>query len=276
MKKALFFLGRLPATSFDFVQTFYLGKRRQTTSGLMISFDDGPSPLSTPYILQELRAIRNREGLPVKAGFFLIGKDKLGSRRFDIWSGRRQVRRASSNRMRNHLWRAPSAENHPEIVRAIQEAGHCVLVHSQHHKDLAACSLQEIETEVIGCHETLVAAGAKPARYFRPPYLSMPAIPPDSRLIKEGWKIISGISSGDAHPWATEESVVECCIRRIKRGQGRVVLIFHDFRSLPAHRLDIGKIIEGLTRAGYSMEDFDPEVLAVPLMPQRLRSAIRK
>jgi peptidoglycan-N-acetylglucosamine deacetylase len=227
----------------------------------MISFDDGPCPQSTPHILDELRAIRNREGLPLRAGFFLIGKDKSGSRRFDIWAGRRKPRSPSASPSPRPSWPVPSAETYPEIVRAIEESGHYAMVHSQHHKDFTTCTVQEIEAEIAGCHETLVAAGAKPRRYFRPPYLSMPKIPLNSRLFKEGWRLITGISSGDTHPWATEDSVINCCMRRIKRHNGPVALIFHDFRGLPAYRLSIGTIVEGLVKAGYSIEDFDPDGL---------------
>jgi peptidoglycan/xylan/chitin deacetylase (PgdA/CDA1 family) len=219
-------------------------------------------------VLNELKSIRNSKGLPLKAGFFLIGKDKSGSRRGDIWSGRKRLRRFPCFPMLNDPLPSSSAADYPHIVRAIEEAGHCALVHSQCHKDLATCSLQEIETEVTGCYETLVGAGAKAGRYFRPPYLSMPAIPPDSRLIEEGWKMVLGISSGDTHPWATEESVVECCIRRIKRVPGRVVLIFHDFRGLPAYRFSIGRIVQELMGAGFLIEDFDPEAAAEPLSTQ--------
>jgi peptidoglycan/xylan/chitin deacetylase (PgdA/CDA1 family) len=226
----------------------------------MISVDDGPCPQSTPYILDELRTIRNREGLPLKAGFFLIGKDKSGSRRFDIWSGRRRLRSFSPLGL-GHPWPISSAQLYPEIVRTIEEAGHYAMVHSQHHKDFSTCSHEEIEAEITGCHETLVAAGAKPRRYFRPPYLSMPKIPLNSRLFREGWRLITGISSGDTHPWATEGSVINCCMRRIKRHHGPVALIFHDFRGLPAYRLSVGTILEGLAKAGYSIEDFDPEGL---------------
>jgi peptidoglycan-N-acetylglucosamine deacetylase len=267
-RKIIFFLGRLPTTVLDCARTFLYSKRDRVASSVMISFDDGPCPQSTPYILDELRAIKNREGLPLKAGFFLIGKDKSGSRRFDIWSDRRRSKVPSGSLALRCPWPVPSAEAYPEIVRAIEEAGHYAMVHSQRHRDFATCRIEEIEAEIMGCHETLVAAGAKPHRYFRPPYLSMPKIEPDSRLIREGWRLVTGVGSGDTHPWATEGSVINCCMRRTKRHHGPVVLIFHDFRGLTAYRLSIGRIVGGLIRAGYLIEDFDPEVLSKPLSIQ--------
>lgn len=265
VKKALFFLGRLPTAMFDWTLTLFLSKGGQATSSFMISFDDGPCPESTLYLLDKLKTIRNGKGLPVKAGFFLVGKDKAGSRRLDIWSGRRELKRMSSAEGTIGHWGHPSAESYPEIVRAIESEGHFAMVHSQHHRDLSTCTMEEMEKEVVGCYEALVAAGARPYRYFRPPYLSMPEITGDSQLAREGWKLVSGISSGDTHPWATESSVVCCCVRRMKRHTGPVALIFHDFRALPAHRLRIDLILSGLTKAGYGIEDFDPERLGGPL-----------
>lgn len=265
IRRTLFSLGRAPTTAFDWVQTVLSHIEGTAASGFMISFDDGPHPLSTPYILDTLKTIKNRDGLPARAGFFLVGEDKSRSRRFDIWSGLRKGRRVHPSTELGDHGEGPSAESYPELVRAIEKEGHYSMVHSQHHRDLNACTIEEMEAEIIGCHETLVAAGARPYRYFRPPYLSMPKIPRHSRLFREGWVQISGVSSGDTHPWATEGSVVRCCMRRLKRYKDPVVLIFHDFRGLPAHRLDFGAIFRELTKAGYAIEDFAPERLCAPL-----------
>ena len=228
----------------------------------MISFDDGPTSLSTPYILEQLRAIKNSAGRPVAAGFFLIGKDKSGSRLFDIWSCEKKIRFPFTSRFRDDLCPDPGVEGNAGIVRAIERDGHYVLVHGQHHADLRRLNPEEVESEVLGCYEDLVKAGARPLRLFRPPYLSNPTIPSDSILIRDGWKIVSGVPSGDASPFAVEKSVVESCRKSIERASVYpVLLIFHDFRGLPGHRFDFKKIIGALIDSAYKLQDFDPETV---------------
>ena len=117
-----------------------------------------------------------------------------------------------------------------------------------------------MESEVLGCYEDLLKAGTRPLKFFRPPYLSNPALPPDSTLIRDGWKIISGVPSGDGSPFADEGSVVARCRKSIEQASVYpVLLIFHDFRGLPGHRFDFKRIIGALIDSAYELRDFDPE-----------------
>jgi peptidoglycan/xylan/chitin deacetylase (PgdA/CDA1 family) len=235
---------------------------RSEGKSFMISFDDGPARSSTPYILGQLRGILNSAGYPVRVGFFLIGKDKSKSRIFDIWSCEKKIRLPFTSRFRDDICPDPGIEENPDIVRAIELDGHYVLVHGQHHADLSRLARDEVESEVLGCYEELMKAGARPLKFFRPPYLSNPAIPSDSILVREGWKIVSGVPSGDGSPFADEESVTKSCRRSIERaGTYPVLLIFHDFRGLPGHRFDFRKIIGTLTSSAYELLDFNPETM---------------
>ena len=239
---------------------------KSDAKSFMISFDDGPARLSTRYILEQFTAIKNSADRPVRVAFFLIGKDKSKSRAFDIWSCERKIRLPFFSRFRNDLCPDPGIGDNPEIVGAIELNGHYALIHGQRHADLSRLSSEEIESEVLACYEELQNAGAKPLRLFRPPYLSDPAIRSDSVLIRDGWKTVSGVPSGDGSPFADEGSVVDSCRKSIERaGSYPVLLIFHDFRGLPMHRLNFRRIIGALIDSGYELHDFDPEIVGRPL-----------
>ncbi|MBY0357804.1 MAG: polysaccharide deacetylase family protein [Candidatus Obscuribacterales bacterium] len=101
------------------------------TKPVHLTFDDGPHPETTPYLLELL------EKENIKATFFLIGKQ---------------------------------AEKHPELVSQIDKAGHKLGNHSYSHKFLPYLSNKKIEQEIDqASHCILEATGSAPL-LFRPPY----------------------------------------------------------------------------------------------------------
>lgn len=101
---------------------------------IVLTFDDGPNPRTTPQILQILRR-RN-----LKAIFFVLGIQ---------------------------------AQKYPELVKQIHDEGHLVGNHSYSHKNLAQLSDAKIRDE-IGRTSNLIESitGRRPA-YLRPPYGAM-------------------------------------------------------------------------------------------------------
>jgi peptidoglycan/xylan/chitin deacetylase (PgdA/CDA1 family)/uncharacterized membrane protein YbhN (UPF0104 family) len=98
---------------------------------MAITFDDGPSPDTTPRILDALREAGK------KATFFVLGRH---------------------------------AEAHPEIVRRIVEEGHEVANHTYSHRILVFASRRTIADELWRTQEVLEACGADHLRYFRAPH----------------------------------------------------------------------------------------------------------
>lgn len=133
--------------------------------GVALTFDDGPSPSSTPKILDLLDAAK------AKATFFVIGK---------------------------------KAEKHPELVREILARGHAVALHSYaHHRLFSLKSARYVRDDLKRAIEVLSAiTGDKPA-LFRPPIgHSNPTI---ARVVKElglevvGWSVraLDGLAAAD-------------------------------------------------------------------------------
>ncbi|MGH3430496.1 MAG: polysaccharide deacetylase family protein [Mycobacteriales bacterium] len=120
--------------------TFLPGLRRRLLPALAgmgdsahvaLTFDDGPSPHSTPLFLDLLRERR------VMATFFLLGS---------------QVAQA------------------PDVAREIVKDGHEVAVHGWDHRCLLAKGPRKTLDELRKAQETVEAVtGARP-RWFRPPY----------------------------------------------------------------------------------------------------------
>jgi peptidoglycan-N-acetylglucosamine deacetylase len=97
---------------------------------LLLTFDDGPHPRSTPELLKIL------EEEKVPATFFVIGK---------------------------------MAEKHPELVKAIAKGGHTVANHSFSHVTLTKFPRDDIRTEYRANNDLVEKIIGKKMEFCRPP-----------------------------------------------------------------------------------------------------------
>jgi len=95
-----------------------------------LTFDDGPSPVWTPQILDKLK----KEN--VKATFFLLGE---------------------------HV------QKYPQVARRIVAEGHEVGNHSLSHHVLIAYKKQELQKEIRDAEKVIKDITGKTTKYFRPP-----------------------------------------------------------------------------------------------------------
>jgi peptidoglycan/xylan/chitin deacetylase (PgdA/CDA1 family) len=98
---------------------------------LHLSFDDGPDPDYTPFVLQVLRENQ------IKASFFLIGR---------------------------------KAERHSELVAQILSAGHEIGIHTYHHCHAYRMFAKKSWTTVNDGCRSLQALTGSPPTWFRPPW----------------------------------------------------------------------------------------------------------
>jgi peptidoglycan/xylan/chitin deacetylase (PgdA/CDA1 family) len=98
---------------------------------IALTFDDGPHPASTPWLLDEL------ETYGLRATFFVIG---------------RQV------------------ERFPELARRIAAEGHDLANHTYDHPDLRRLGDGAIETQLRVTNEIVTAAAGVTPHWFRPPF----------------------------------------------------------------------------------------------------------
>ena len=107
-------------------------KKLPSSEGIWLTFDDGPEPRQTPWVLDTLR----ERG--VRATFFVIGE---------------------------------KAERHPELCRRIVAEGHGIGNHTQTHPSgiFWAAGYARARREISHCSESIAAATGTRARFFRAP-----------------------------------------------------------------------------------------------------------
>lgn len=142
-----------------------LARGPEGAQGVALTFDDGPSPSSTPKILDLLDAAK------VKATFFVIGK---------------------------------KAEAHPDLVRMILDRGHAVAMHSYaHHRLFSLKSATYVRADLSKAVAVLEEITGEAPVLFRPPIgHSNPTI---ARVVKElglevvGWSVraLDGVAAAD-------------------------------------------------------------------------------
>ena len=98
--------------------------------GVFLTFDDGPTPGVTEWILSTL------DKYDAKATFFVLGKN---------------------------------VEMYPDLYKRILDAGHKVGNHTYSHKSLRHLSVDAQRSEILSVQELLRKLGVH-SRYIRPPY----------------------------------------------------------------------------------------------------------
>ena len=202
---------------------------------IALTFDDGPSPSTTPKVLDILAA----HG--VKATFFVTGK-QLGS----------EERRAIAQRM--------------------LEEGHIVANHTYDHPNMRTLSAAAADTQIAKTHERLVELGVEP-RFFRFPYGSTSCATADAvrgyGYSITGWHVDSADwcfasrTGGVGHcatstfrhvPSRFRDDMVGYTVHQTKQNDGGV-LLFHDVHSNTVNNLDM--IITRLKESGFTFTNLD-------------------
>lgn len=118
-----------------------------------MTFDDGPSPLTTPRLL-DILAERH-----IKATFFIVGEN---------------------------------AAQYPKIVKRIIAEGHEIGNHSWSHPNLALLSDDKVRSELQRTDDAIFQAAGVHPKLMRPPYGSLSSLRGQARWINRefGYKII--------------------------------------------------------------------------------------
>ena len=188
---------------------------------LVLTFDDGPWPGTTPRILDALR------DECVRATFFLLGRNTAA---------------------------------HPQIARRALAEGHSIGHHSYSHPLLDRMSMAKAETEIergIAADETALYghARATPATpFFRfPGFASTPALL--NRMSERGLVVFG------ADVWASDweqmgpDQELRLILSRIEK-VGRGIVLFHDTKSQTAQMLPA--FLRELKKRGYRIVHIVP------------------
>jgi peptidoglycan/xylan/chitin deacetylase (PgdA/CDA1 family) len=181
---------------------------------VVLTFDDGPLPPYTDFILDTLAS------QCVKATYFLVGQ---------------------------------MAHAYPSVVRRIYNEGHTIGTHSEHHPHFERLSIRRVEREVDGGINSVTAAlgDAKAlSPFFRIPYLGRTnAI---ERFL-EGKQLVTWSADVDTNDWwrgSTPEAIVQRAMRRLN-ANGRGIILMHDIHRATAMALPI--LLKELKANGYNV-----------------------
>lgn len=185
---------------------------------IYLTFDDGPTPEVTEWVLQEL------EKHHAKATFFCIGNN---------------------------------IKKHPEIFSKVTAKGHTIGNHTFNHlngwktttdeyvKNSILCSDYSDEPE-IGNHKP------KASKLFRPPYGKI--TPWQAKNLRQlGYKIIMwDVLSADFDTTISKEKCLENVIKNVKSGS---IIVFHDsIKAFPNLEYALPKSLKFLKEKGFVFE----------------------
>lgn len=191
-----------------------LSKEKKT---IYLTFDDGPIPIVTPWVLDTLTAFQ------AKATFFCIGRN---------------------------------VQDHPEIFRQILREGHTVGNHTQNHLNAQNTEIDAYIDNTLKAQHALEETAEeeysqtiKKQLLFRPPYGKLNASKA-KKLLGLGYKIVMwDVLSGDFDQNLTKEKCLENVLKNSKNGS---IIIFHD--SIKAEknlRYALPKVLAHFSEKGF-------------------------
>jgi peptidoglycan/xylan/chitin deacetylase (PgdA/CDA1 family) len=192
----------------------YIWSISNTENKIYLTFDDGPTPEITEWVLEELTKCR------VKATFFCIGKN---------------------------------IKNHPDIFHKIINEGHSIGNHTHNHLNGWNTSTEEYLDNIELCNSEIKNFKSKildqKPKLFRPPYGKITKSQ-SKKLRQLGYKIIMwDILSADFDQTITPEECLKNALKHVESGS---VIVFHD--SLKAYenlKYTLPKTLQILKERGF-------------------------
>ena len=138
-------------------------------------------------------------------------------------------------------------DKYPESVKALHDAGHEIMNHSDNHPYFTKLSAEQIKTQLNTCNEKIAAITGVTPILFRPPYRdyndSVVATVRECGMYCIQWDV-------DSLDWK-DPTPDQICQRVLKRVQPGSIVLFHNAaKNTPAA---LPSVIEGLIQQGYSM-----------------------
>ncbi|WP_136518716.1 polysaccharide deacetylase family protein [Cellulomonas telluris] len=148
-----------------------------------VTFDDGPDPVTTPAILQVL------EEAGARCTYFLL---------------------------------VPQAEQHPDLVARIRDAGHEIALHGLDHTPLPRLPHATAVRTLREARHRLEAVAGTPVRLYRPPY---GAQSPSSLLAARRAGLDVVVWSADAADWEERPSADVASLGLARLADGGILLL---------------------------------------------------
>ncbi|WP_439129668.1 polysaccharide deacetylase family protein [Polaribacter sp.] len=182
---------------------------------IYLTFDDGPTPEITQFVLDELNKYN------AKATFFCIGKN---------------------------------IKNQPAIFKRIIAEKHSVGNHTQNHLNGWKTSKKEYVDNFLECDSIISSTVEKPQKkqLFRPPYGKLKKKQAE-KILKKGYKIIMwSVLSADFDTSITKEECLENVLQNTTNGS---IVVFHDsVKASKKLRFTLPKVLAHFSKKGYAFK----------------------
>ena len=179
-----------------------------------LTFDDGPIPEVTPWVLEQLKQYN------AKATFFCIGDN---------------------------------VDKHPEILQRILAEGHRVGNHTYHHLNAWKTNTDDYLANVARCEEALKKYDDNPKpRLMRPPYGKItPRL--TKKLKKEGYQIVLwDILTADFDTQISPEQCAKNAVTRIENGS--ILIFHDSKKAYPNLEYALPYTLRELHQRGYTFK----------------------
>lgn len=182
---------------------------------IYLTFDDGPTPEITEFVLDELQKYN------AKATFFCIGKN---------------------------------IKEHPEIFKRIIDEGHSIGNHTQNHVNGWKTKTQDYIDNTLEVENTLQLSNFETLKLnlFRPPYGKIKRQQAKT-LLNKGYKIIMwSILSGDFDVNISKEKCLQNVIKNTSNGS---IIVFHDsVKAAEKVSYSLPKTLEYFSKKGFEFK----------------------
>jgi len=179
---------------------------------IFLTFDDGPTPEITEFVLTELRKHQ------AKATFFCIGKN---------------------------------IQNHPEIFSKLISDGHSIGNHTQNHLKGWKSETNTYVKNALECEQTIKQFNTSTItqKLFRPPYGKIKKNQA-KQLIKKGYKIIMwSVLSADFDTKISNEKCLENVLKNTEPGS---IIVFHDsVKAAERMKYALPKVLKHFSDKGF-------------------------
>lgn len=176
---------------------------------LYLTFDDGPTSSLTGKILDVLNKY------DAKASFFLIGQKAL---------------------------------KYPDLVRAIQSAGHTIGNHTYSHPDAWHITREGLISELEKTTRILEDLVQQPVRWMRPPYGRFTQNMRDWCRLEGQRLTMWDVMPGDYLPRVTESRIRSHVVRYARQGS---IVVLHDNIKAPDTPAALNEILNRLGNEGW-------------------------
>jgi peptidoglycan/xylan/chitin deacetylase (PgdA/CDA1 family) len=224
----------------------------QETNAVFITFDDGPIPNITPWVIQELKKHN------AKATFFCIGENI--KKHPEIFRSLISEGHSTGNHTYNHLngWKTNVSEYVKNVILSEAEANkwnETPKIKNQKHvlRSISEGGSTSTHLSSVAPHDGRAGSAKEDHQsLFRPPYGKI-TTKQSKTLQKRGYKIIMwDILSADYNAAITEEKCLQNVLQNIGPGS---IIVFHDSVKAEKNlRYALPKVLAFISKKGWNCE----------------------